>query len=275
MNWIETLDRDIERTKDSLARSNRLIFATLVAMTSIGVFIIGIIEENELTLSDFPSIAPWWVGIQMLSLSIGVMYAVYMRERLPLIREIAKKGNWPLMTPVDILKAATYLLMGIALVVAAWDRRETWMILVFVPSALIFFASASLIFSEDRMRQIARQSVGRAPRIRNLVKKAKVDMKKFTTGLIITGSVYFGIGLLYLALSWDGGLWSTAVPLSSAAAALLALMKRNFNEYGLSISMEGRLVALEGLRVDILTTDLSEEGVRTRYRTLNGIRDGG
>ena len=274
IDWVAATERDIDTTRDSLAGSKRMILATLVAMASIGAFTIGVVEDKELTFSDLPSIAPWWVGIQMLSLSAGALYAVYMRSRLPLIREITKKGNWPLLTPEDLIKASTYLLMGVSLAVAAWDRGDAWITLLFVPSALIFFDSASLIFSEERMREIARTGFGAAPRIRNLVKRAKQDMNQYTKSMIITGLLYFVVGLLYIALSWNEARWSTALPLSLAAAAFLALARRNFNEYGLSVSLEERFVALEALRVDLMTQDLSEETARTRYRALNGVTNG-
>ena len=95
-------------------------------------------------------------------------------------------------------------------------------------------------------------------------------MKQYTKTLIITGCIYFAVGLLYIALSWNEAPWSTAVPVSLAATAFLVLARRNFNEYALSVSLEERLVALETLRVDIMTQDLSEEAVRSRYRSLNG-----
>ena len=272
-DWISILDKDYERLEAVQRRRLKQVFVTIALIASFSSLGLGLIRQYGLTWDDLLHIAPWWVAVNLLSMGIQALYNIYLRIYLPGIGEkIRNQQKRPMLSPETIIRALTFLLMGIASaasIVVVDSEIETFL---FVCIALIMIISSlRILFERDKTRTDLKESkIDKVPtRIRSIIDNIFAGEQQFTTFLVTAFFVYSIIGLILMFLLWDGDTWQIAIQMSIIFSGLIVALRTNFNQYGRIVAADKSIFAILELRVDILTTKtLTDAEISARYRQI-------
>ena len=273
-DWTSTLDRECEKSKsdlDGLSKRFAVTSAMLMVVVSTALSVAG---SQSLTFEDLARIAPAWVGIQVISMGVAMLYASYETGFASALRKAAASREEPLVNAAWLLDWIVYIGMALGSASALLNQHSAVVIVLFGSATIIFAAAAIAVLRGGFMKVTAETLLGPPSRSKNPIKRIRADIKKAVEWLLATAVVYLAFGGMLVWLMWDSTNWYTVLSISVLATAFVRLLERNFNQYRAINEKRLTLSALERLRLESFTNDeYNDVKIKKEFRQIAGLAD--